>query len=102
MLDTCPMKDDDAKNKWFQRTNKDITHLQTNNDEENHGNDDASVASDADVSVASDRSGRSAEKSGWSGLNICHTHTKNEISEDAHGDEVVLLYNGSTMSLFKY
>ena len=53
------------------------------------------------MSVASDRSGRGAEKSGWSGLNICHTHTKNEISEDAHGDEVVLLYNGSTMSLFK-
>ena len=53
------MKDDVAKNKWFQWTNKGITHLQTTNDEDNSGNDDASVASDADVSVAS---ARSAEK----------------------------------------
>ena len=56
------MKDDVAKNKWFQWTNKGITHLQTTNDEDNSGNDDASVASDAVLNVASARDGRSAEK----------------------------------------
>ena len=70
------MKDDVSKNKWFQHTNKDITHLQTTNDEENSGKDDASVASDDDVSVASARSSRSAKKSGRSGLQIFHTQSK--------------------------
>ena len=58
------MKDYVARNKWFQRTNKYITHLQKTNDEDNYVNDDASVASDANVSVASASSGRSAAKSG--------------------------------------
>ena len=63
MMDKCPINDDVAKNKCFQRTNKEITHLYTTNDEDNSGNDDAPVASDADVSFASARSARSAEKS---------------------------------------
>ena len=54
------MKDDVENNKWFQGTHKQITHIQKNNDEENYGNDDAPVASDADVSVASAMSSRSA------------------------------------------
>ena len=62
MLNTCPIKDYVAKNKWFQRTNKDIKHLQTTNDEDNSGNDDTSVASDAIVSVASASSGRGEGK----------------------------------------
>ena len=62
MLDTCHMKDYIIKN-WFQQTNKDITHLQTTNEEENSGTDDASVVSDADVVVASAMSGRSEAKS---------------------------------------
>ena len=64
MLDTCPMKDDATKNKWFQWTNKDITEPQKNNDQENYGNDDASVASESDVRVESARSVRSSAKSG--------------------------------------
>ena len=64
MLNSCPIKDYVAKNKWFQRTNKEITHLQTNNYEDNSGNYDASVASYADVSIASTMSGRIAAKSG--------------------------------------
>ena len=99
MLDTCPMKDDATKNKWFQWTNKDITEPQKNNDQENYGNDDVSVESDADVIIGGARSGISAAKSGCSGLHICHTQSKNEIREGAHGDGVILLDNGSTMSL---
>ena len=56
------MKDYVAKNKWFQHTNKEITHLKTTNDEDNSGNYDASVASDANVSVASASSGRGEGK----------------------------------------
>ena len=95
------MKDYVAKNKWFQHTNKEITHLKTTNDEYNCGNDDASVASDADVSIASGRSGRSAEKNGWSGLQICHTQSKSEISDDAHGDVLILLDNWSTTIILR-
>ena len=62
MMDTYPMKYDVTKNKWFQRNNKEIAHLQTTNDKENYGNDDASVESDADMSVTSTRSGRTAAK----------------------------------------
>ena len=83
------------KKKWFQRTNKDTTQLQANNDEKNSGNNDASVSSDSDVSVASASSGRSSEKNGWSGLKCFHTQLKGEISEDAHGDVFILLDNGS-------
>ena len=68
MLYTCPTKDDVEKNKCFQWNNKDITHLHTTKDEGNYGNNDASLASDADMSVVSDSSGTSAEKSGWSGI----------------------------------
>ena len=95
------MKDYVAKNKWFQRTNKDITHIQKTNDEENFGNDDASVESDADVSITSARSERSTTKSVWSGLRICHTQSEIEMSEYAHGDGVILLDNVSKMSLLK-
>ena len=55
---------DYVEKKWFQRTNKYITHLQMTNNEEISGHEYASVASDADVSIASGRSGRSAEKNG--------------------------------------
>ena len=64
MLDTCPMKEDVAKNKWFQWTNKDIKHLHMTNYDEYYGNDDASVASESDVRVESARSVRSSAKSG--------------------------------------
>ena len=50
--------------------------------------------------VASARSDRSAAKSGWSGLQICHTQSKSEIREDAHGKKVILLDNGPTRSIF--
>ena len=50
--------------------------------------------------VASARSDRSAAKSGWSGLQICHTQSKSEIREDAHGEKVILLDNGSRRSIF--
>ena len=60
-----------------------------------------SVASDADVSIAIARSVRSAEKIGWSGLQIFHTQLKSKIIEGTHGDGVILLDNGSTESLFK-
>ena len=60
------------KNKWFQQINKDITHLKATHYEENYGNADGSVESDADMSVASARSDRSAEKRGWSGLQLCN------------------------------
>ena len=56
------MKDDVAKRKLFQMTNKDITHLHMTNDEDNSGNDDTSVGSDAIVSVASASSGRGEGK----------------------------------------
>ena len=68
-----------TKHKWFQRTNQYIPHIQTTNDEYNSGNDDASVASDTDVSIASAISGRSAAKSGYSGLQICHTQLKQKL-----------------------
>ena len=67
--------------KWFQWTNEEITHLHTNNDEESSGNYDESVASDADVRVASCRSGSSATKSGLGGLQKFQTQLKSEISE---------------------
>ena len=82
------------KNNYLQRTNKEITHLQATNDEKNYGNDDSSIASNANVSVTSARSDRSATKSGWSGLQNFHTQSKIEISEDAHGDGVILLDDG--------
>ena len=61
-----------------------------------------SVASDADVSVSSARSIKSAVKTGWSGLQIFHTQSKIKISEGAHGDGVILLDNVSTTSICKY
>ena len=70
------------------------------NNEDNSGHEYASVASDADVRFASARSDRSAAKSGWSGLQICHTQSKSEIREDAHGEKVILLDNGSTRNNF--
>ena len=72
-----------------------------NNDHDNSGNDAASVASYSGVIVSSSRSVRSVAKSGWSGIKIYHTQLKGEISEDVDGDGVILLDNGSTMSLFK-
>ena len=91
---------DYVEKEWFQRTNKYITHLQMTNNEEISGHEYASVASDADVRFASARSDRSAAKIGWSGLQVCHTQSKSEIREDAHGEKVILLYNGPTRSIF--
>ena len=61
----------------------------------------ASVASYADVRVASAMSGRSAEKIGSIGLQFFHNQSKIEISEDANGDGVILLDNVSTTIIFK-
>ena len=41
------------------------------------------------------------EKSGWSGLKLCHTQSRSKINEDAHGDGVILLDIGSMTGIFK-
>ena len=95
------MKDDVAKNKWFQQTNKEITHLHKNNDQNSYGNDDASVSIDSDVRVSSTSSVRSEAKIELSGLQFFFAQPKIEVREDEHGDGVILLDNGSKPNIFK-
>ena len=76
MLDICPMKDDVVQNKWFQWTNKQITHLQTTHDEDDNVINYASVVIDSDAIVASARSVRSAKKQIEWTSNVSHSIKK--------------------------
>lgn len=70
----CSIRGDVTPNQWFKKTGVRPTVAQQHLQQGGNGDDDESVESNADVSVASNRSSRSARNTGWSGAQIhtCH------------------------------
>ena len=95
LLNECPVKDNIARNKWFDRSNREFNHHQ--NEAENN-DDDVSVVSDMDVST---RSNTSAATAAWSGAQLHKELCLSTKEERSNDEDEVILDSGSTVSLFK-